>query len=373
MSQYLQKNLISGLNIMLLFLTVFTISENSTNVELNVNEINDVNYQCDKHVKFSSEIYERLVYFSKISAMVSCISDNSLIPGKTLRDGGCPSHIAFCSNENVNPTNDKTRVELVLTAEKNELGTGAVMVDHGKKVVILAFRGSTTRQDWASDFEIYPVKYSPTSQECYQKLIEDGLIEPCRNCKIHRGFNKFSETLGDPFLETVEKIFKRYPDYHFVITGHSLGAALATISGIEFKLRGFDPVVLTYANPKMFNREMKEWVDDLFSTRKIDRCINEKGGITFSKGYFRVVHDGDYIPMVPPFYHAAGLEIFITKGDLPHQICDLEYRGSRDYYNPEDFSNEDWQVKASSFEDGDWIHKKEHRSYFINISGCLGF
>lgn len=326
-----------------------------------------------KKMVFTNEVYERLVYFSKISAMASCISDGTLVPGKTLKDGGCPAHLRFCANEDVNPTTDKTRVELVVTAGKGQLGTGCVLVDHGKEVVIMAFRGSTTTQDWLSDFEIYPVDYSPTSKYAYDELVEKGTIDACKNCKIHRGFNKFSGTLGDSFLEIVENIFKQYPNYHLVITGHSLGAALAIMSGIELKLRGYGPVVLTYANPKMFNREMKEWVDKLFETQIVDRKCIDKGELIFDEGYFRVVHDEDYIPMVPPFYHAAGLEIFIKKKELPHNIGDLEYRGSRDYYDPEALSDEDWQAMASGSDDGDWFHKKEHRSYFINISGCNGF
>ncbi|QLG71712.1 hypothetical protein HG535_0C00610 [Zygotorulaspora mrakii] len=362
-----------ALNVILLFSAVFVLSKDSNSTGASIFHAVDKNTYPYNSVKFTNKVYERLVYFSKISAVVSCISDNRLIPGKTLKNGGCPQYLAFCSDDKVNPTIDRTSVEAVLIAGKDELGTGAVIVDHGRGVVILSFRGSTTSQDWASDFEIYPVDYFPTSEEYYRKKIEDGVIKPCKSCKIHRGFNKFSKTLGDPFLEKVENIFLQHPDYRFVITGHSLGAALAIISGIEFKLRGFNPVVLTYANPKMFNKEMKEWVDELFSVKQMDRHILETGELSFEKGYFRVVHDRDYIPMLPPFYHSAGLEIFIRKDELPHRISDLEYKGSRDYYNPEDFADEDWQTQASGFSNRDWLHKKEHRCYFIDIAGCLGF
>lgn len=321
-------------------------------------------------IKFTEDIYERLLYFSKVSALVSCISDNSLIPNKNLKEGGCPPHLAFCSDDKINPTANETTIELVLTAGKGELGTGCLLVDHAREVVIVALRASTTRQDWLSDFTIYPTSWEPSSKSCYENMVESGTIKPCKDCKIHRGFYKFSETLAELFLDEIEQIFSKYPEYRLVITGHSLGAALASIAGIELKLRGYDPVVITYAKPLMFNTQMKEWVDDLFQTEEVDKNFRENGRLDFRKGYFRVVHDEDYIPMVPPNYKGAGLEIFIKKKNLPHQLLDLEYKGTKSYY---DCDSSDWEGMSQSLSNGDWLHRKEHCSYFIYISGCEGF
>ncbi|CAR27586.1 hypothetical protein ZYGR_0N00670 [Zygosaccharomyces rouxii] len=325
-------------------------------------------------VEFTEDVYERLLYFSKVSALVSCISGNGLIPDKTLKEGGCPPHLAFCSDEKVNPTANATRIELVLTAGKGELGTGCLLVDHTRKVVIVALRASTTRQDWLSDFTIYPTSWEPSSKSCYKNLVESGTIKPCEDCKIHRGFYKFSETLAELFLDKIEHIFSKYPEYNLVITGHSLGAALASIAGIELKLRGYDPLVITYAKPLMFNTQMKEWVDELFQTEEVDKDCRKNGKLDFKKGFFRVVHDKDYIPMLPPNYKQAGLEIFIKKKDLPHERFDLEYKGTKSYYDSEpDYNSEEWQGISQSFSNGDWLHRKEHCSYFIYISGCEGF
>lgn len=331
----------------------------------------DSDWRKSQEVKFTEDVYERLLYFSKVSAVVSCISDNSLIPDKTLKDGGCPAHLSFCSDEKINPTADRTRVELVLTAGKGELGTGCLLVDHAREVVIIALRASTTRQDWLSDFTIYPTKWEPSSKS-YQDLVDSGAIRPCKGCKIHRGFYKFSETLAGLFLDKIEHIFSKYPKYRLVITGHSLGAALASIAGIELKLRGYNPVVVTYANPLMFNTRMKEWVDELFETEAVDKRCRQNGKLDFNNGYFRVVHEGDYIPTVPPNYKKAGIEIFIKKRELPHEITDLEYRGTDGYYDEPD-SDEDALVSSSLLRDSNWPHRKEHCSYFIFISGCTGF
>lgn len=317
---------------------------------------------------FTPDVYERLLYFSKACALTGCITSNQLVPKKTLKDGGCPAHIRFCHDENENPTVSETRIELVLTAEKGELGTGYVLVDHGRKVIIMAFRSSTTRQDWFSDFEIVPTDYTPICQTHYQKLIKKGIIKECNNCKIHRGFHKFTETLSRDFLQKMEDIIERYPDFSIVTVGHSLGAALASIAGIELRLKGHHPLVLTYAPPKIFNSELKEWVDQLFQTEEINDDIITSGRIKFDKGYFRVVHNQDYIPHVPPFYNAAGLEIFIEKIALPHEIHDLEYRGPVDSYPQKG----EFKDRLSGLVE-EWLHTYEHRSYFINMMGCSGF
>ncbi|CCE63133.1 hypothetical protein TPHA_0E00370 [Tetrapisispora phaffii CBS 4417] len=321
-----------------------------------------------KNVKISQDFYDRLVYFSKVCAMTSCISDNLIKENKTFAEGGCPGHLKFCKDPIDNPTYTRTRIEMVLSADKGELGTGYVIVDHKRKVVIIAFRGSSTRQDWFSDFQIYPVDYEPASLVAYNKLVNKRIIPECHNCKIHRGFYRFKETLGPLFLDKIEAIFNKYPDYRAVVSGHSLGAAMASITGIELKLRGYNPIVLTYATPRMFNTEMREWIDTIFSTDQIHYTSVSKGVVDYNHcdkgGYFRVVHNQDYIPMVPPFYEAAGLELFINKIELPHTIDDVEYRGHKKTYF------EDITKLNTVNHVEDWLHTYEHRAYFILIEGC---
>lgn len=330
-------------------------------------------------IEITQELYDRLVYFSKICALSYCISKNELFPGKTLADGACPSRLRFCSDENVNPTIHKTKVELVLLADKHELGTGYVAVDHKKKLVMLVFRGSTTNQDWLSDFMIYPVSYLPSSREYYDELVEEGTIRPCKGCMLYSGFHLFLRTLSTHFFEHIESISRRHPGYRLVVTGHSLGAALAILAGIELKLRGFDPLVLTYACPNIFNSALRDWVDELFESDEIHAQSVEERRVIFERGYFRVVHMQDYITMIPPFYKPAGLEIFIKKLFLPHGIEDLVYKGFQPGLllpqpDPDGVTGSGagqgnrWLVFAEK-----WLHMYEHRAYFLLINTCEGF
>ncbi|SCV02067.1 LAMI_0G15588g1_1 [Lachancea mirantina] len=330
----------------------------------------------------SDLVYERLVYFSKICALTYCIERNELVCYKSFAEGGCPPRLKFCSNEEDNFGIWRTRVELVLLAEKGELGTGYIAVDHERRVVMLAFRGSSTRQDWLSDLLIYPAEYLPSSIEFYNEWVSTGKIKPCDNCMVHRGFHIFLKTLSAQFFDHVESVSLSFPDYKLVITGHSLGAALATLAGIELKLRGYDPLVLTYASPHIFNYDLSVWVDELFGTHDIHQNSMKSGLVEFTRGYFRVIHMQDYITMVPPFYEPAGLEIFVKKLHLPHNKEDVIYRGPKLHRETEtDFQSVREDVALTGHGQGhsilgpieQWLHMYEHRAYFILINTCDDF
>ncbi|CEP63864.1 putative lipase LALA0_S09e04214g [Lachancea lanzarotensis] len=333
------------------------------------------------NVRISQDLYERLVYFSRMCALTYCIGSNELFVGSTLLEGACPDRLKFCSDESTNPTAGKTVVELVLLAENDELGTGFLAVDHEKRVVVLSFRGSSTNQDWLSDFAVSPTPYEPVSKEYYKEWVESGRISDCEGCLVHRGFDVFLKTLSSQFFDRIEAIFDTYPDYSLVVTGHSLGAAVASLAGIELRLRNYDPLVLTYASPNMFNSKLRAWVDELFETERIHKMSLDEGEVMFRSGFFRVVHDGDYITMVPPFYDPAGLEIVITEQLLPQTLKDLEYHGP----STSVVSLQDTNVCSTMGSAGSgqghrflgplekWLHMYEHRAYFLLINTCDDF
>lgn len=323
---------------------------------------------ASRDIEISEEVYHRFVYFSKACGLCNCIEGGVLIENRTLSEEGCPSYLDFCSNYEANPSYNRTRIELVLEAEENELGTGYLAVDHAKKVIILAFRSSSTRQDWLSDFETYPTDYTPVSKENYWELVKAGVIHECKGCQVHKGFSRFLETLGRHFLAKVQKILTCYPDYHVVSVGHSLGASLAALAGIELKLNGYRVSVITYAQPKIFNRELKEWVDELFNTRLLHAIVEYNSCLNSATGYIRIVHENDLVPKIPPLYHHAGLEVLITVKDLPHTLDTLEYKGPNNFVGTRVMSSNPAKDKLDQL-----LHMYEHRNYFITLTGCKGF
>lgn len=339
-----------------------------------------------QHLKENTEIrvtqdtYDKFVYFSKMCALATCITDYKLKVGETLYDGGCPSNLKFCSDLNVNPALKDTVIEVLLKLEEYQLGTGFLAVDHFHKILILVFRGSTTSWDWFHDFLLMPSAYDPYSKEHYEKQVGEGKVPPCENCKLHYGFSNFWKTLHPEFVNRLESFAMKYPDYKLTITGHSLGGVLATMAGVEFKLRGFEPQVVTFAQPKLFNSEMAHWVNQLFAvykrsqkiedTREVEMFCENKGGL------YRVVHENDQLVDIPFFFHHAGLQIDIKKYETPHEIQDLKYVGVSKDVGTSSFnsSTNTLEKEAMSTEmelyQEDWLHMYEHRNYFIRINEC---
>lgn len=320
--------------------------------------------------------YERLHFFSKMSALTNCITYNQLHEEKTLLEGGCPPHLLFCSDLNNNPFADQVYIKkIILSKNRFDLGTGYIAVDHHHKVINMAFRGSSTRWDWLHDFLITPTDYIPFSLDKYEEQVELGNIPPCDNCKLHSGFSLFLSSLQESFLETLEDTYKEYPNYNLVISGHSLGAAVAILCGIEVKLRGYDPTVVTYAQPKIFNFEMSEWVNNIFDIYKLDAKNRKTNSLDIKSGYYRVVHINDYVTDLPPLYSHCGLQIDINKIMIPHDLSDLSYSGMEISEN----TNAQLPSKIVDFKDStlinislstDLLHLYEHRHYFIQINEC---
>lgn len=108
--------------------------------------------------------------------------------------------------------------------------TYAISIDRERKKVLLAFRGAYTRADWA---HILDTKETSTSNP-----IRDEYPDRPKNIRLHNGFHKYlfrvrKDTETTKYDEIASKV-SHYCDVvgdgvTLTITGHSLGAALATV------------------------------------------------------------------------------------------------------------------------------------------------
>lgn len=153
-------------------------------------------------------------------------------------------------------------------------------VAHGDTFAIVAFRG-TQPDDWVDLFEIS--RFIPDSWDVG---------------RVHRGFKSALDVVR-PRLENALNGLPR--DCKVWFTGHSLGAALATLAATRYADRAAG--VYTFASPRVGDEDFTAHVKRLFGSRSI-----------------RYVHDHDIVTHVPP-------PAFAAPGQYAH-VDELRWIGS---------------------------------------------
>lgn len=320
--------------------------------------LNVTSFGSASHGITSNYDFEELHKYAHLSAVAYCLQ-KGLHTGKLGdQEDACPSH--SCTYPSVR--NMKVYKVFNFT-DWLVVGSGFIAIERETKRIYVVFRGTSSTQDWISNFEFLHSRYEPLVHMRGDFDLESEEI--CEGCTIHKGFNTFIKTNGEDIVREVVKLKKKLPDYSIVVTGHSLGAALATLSGVEFRLLGFETLVVTLGGPKVGNSQFVDFVDNLFDTDYVEEHINKYHSFdTLSSGLIRATHKHDLIPMLPPtsHYKQCGYQYYLSaKG--PHQSPETMIRRGTDYV--EDDQLLDYQsMLPSSFSRGD------HVNYFFKITGC---
>lgn len=313
------------------------------------------------YLKHAPPDYGKLVEYAQYASIAYCLK-KGLSTGKLGENGtNCPLEV--CTS---NEFKDTRIVRTFNCNEWSEGGSGYCAIDKKQKRILLVFRGTASRRDWTSNIDFFPVKYTPLSYTGELLKTAEPKIE-CENCSAHRGFyGLLKKPCIRSVLEEVIEMKEKHPDYNLVIVGHSLGAALTLLSGIEFQLLGYEPLVLSYASPRVGNSGLTAFADKVFNTKNLIQEIDSTSN--FDKGYIRVVHKNDLIPCLPPspIFEQCGYEYFITKRDLPHGPSTVERRGSG-YFDDQLVS--DLTITNRNMWHS-FLRKYEHTNYLVKISGC---
>ena len=162
--------------------------------------------------------------------------------------------------------------------------TGKGLRADGKPLYVISFRGSADKKDWATDFVTGQVVYGGKTLEESERIagsLPGGARERAAAeaeaektgasaaPKVHKGFNSYADLtlrmlLTSGSYEFLEQ-FRREKDAYLLLTGHSLGGAVATIIGQRLIDFGFDPdrlQVITFGAPAVGNKAFKQMYGD---------------------------------------------------------------------------------------------------------------
>lgn len=309
------------------------------------------------------EDYIKLVDYANIATIAYCLQKGLSM--------GCLGHEETNCLLELCDTTPYSSIEVKGTFDLNSwtnICSGYYALDHRNARILLVFRGTASRRDWFKNLDIFQVEYEPliTIEDINTNLNNND----CEDCKVHQGYYTLLKEKREEIIQGITDLKGEYSDYQLAIVGHSLGGALAILTGIEFQLMGLDPLVVSFASPKVGNKNMAKFIDSIFNTPEVTESIFKYRD--FEKGFIRVVHKGDIVTKLPPtkIYRHCGFEYYIDTKYLPHNPENIIPIGSSCCGETPD---ED-EVNISSFNYDNLFSKNvgkyDHSYYFRKITQC---
>lgn len=144
---------------------------------------------------------------------------------------------------------------------------GYVAVDHARREIVLSIRGSNNIRNFVTDIIF-------AFQNC-------DLVDKCR---VHSGFAASWDEIANDATRAMKTARDANPDYKFIVTGHSLGGAVATLAAAYLRRSGFVADAYTFGAPRVGNDHFANFMTSL------------------PGGQWRVTHRDDPVPRLPPIF-----------------------------------------------------------------------
>ena len=100
---------------------------------------------------------------------------------------------------------------------------GFLVEDSTNKLLVMAFRGSRSLSTWIANLDFAAVDVSSL----------------CSGCRAHGGFWTSWGVVVDSLTAQIKSAVDAHPDYKIVFTGHSFGAAMATLGATALRNEGY--------------------------------------------------------------------------------------------------------------------------------------
>ena len=167
--------------------------------------------------------------------------------------------------------------------------------------IFVAFRGSENILNWLDNIQFR--KISPFEDE---------------NIKVEKGFYKAYQYLKPDLLNKLNTLKEKYNTNNILLTGHSLGASLATLFGYDILSNYHDYILnylITFGSPRVGN---SYFVEDFKQ---------------YNLNHYRITHYYDMVPHLPQeflgYLHIPS-EIWYDEANTKYQLCNDNYESEDD-------------------------------------------
>ncbi|KAI0851606.1 alpha/beta-hydrolase [Daldinia vernicosa] len=253
--------------------------------------------------------------FAQYSAAAYCNSKVKLNSTVTCANDACPD-----------VTSSGAKVVATFSGHLTDI-QGFVSTDDTNKLIVASVRGSNSIRNFIADLVFIPLPCD----------LVDG-------CLIHSGFFLSYKEIEDKMLDGVMAAVLANPSYKVVFTGHSLGAAVATIAAAYARDMGYKLDLYTYGSPRVGNQAFVNFV------------TAQPGG------EFRVTHLDDPVPRVPP--------IFVDYRHTSPEYWLSDEHGNSTLYAPSDIKICEGFANTDCNGGTDGLDIPAHLLYFRHISAC---
>jgi hypothetical protein len=176
-------------------------------------------------------LYDTLFLYQQYAAASYCKANDGAVVGAKLDciTGNCP--LVSAAN---------TAVLLPIPTTPNTDTAGFVSSDSTNRLIAVSFRGTESWRNYITDAQV-----------------SLDSVDLCDDCEGFRGmYNAWSEVSG-AIISTVKSALAANPGYTVVVTGHSLGAGIATVAAAEMRKAGIvtDMVRVFHKRIKLTSRQ----------------------------------------------------------------------------------------------------------------------
>jgi len=201
----------------------------------------------------------------------SSLSSSNLLDDRLLTASVFLSAASYCKSENYTMMDltkagpDVKVLDMVTNADYEMCMF--IAASASQRELYIVFRGSHNLENFMTDANVFQIEYT-----C-----------PSKNCHVHSGFYKAYQSISADVLGKVRKILSQdsHAGFTVICSGHSLGAALATLLAVDLTLSGTPVTLLNMGSPRVGDESFAKFVTATLPLR------------------FRVTHGKDMVVHLP--------------------------------------------------------------------------